>query len=338
MEEAIPEILAKRYTVRGKPIPSSTASQPSKRRTLLAFIGPYTSVRLSPVHEARARINLLDEFAIEEALRVLSASGVRKAFLLVNSLGGGLDSSYKIACAVRQAFDEITTFIPHVAANGGTLLALTGNRIVMGAMSNITALDVQIVYKTTTISAGTLMRSFKRCKDWFEKMTPDEAPYPMRALTDKLDPFLMEEWSGLMTTSQDYVAEILQAVGYENPAGMAEKLVTKYPSRSYVIRRQKAVELGLRVEDAAQSRKAWDVMRYWLSQYLFEQTVTHCVRYAFQETQAGGRNRPTRLPKRETSMPKKKHSEFAQAAWGPIDNPIDKETLELWRRLDPDTP
>jgi hypothetical protein len=248
----------------------------------------YTSVRVSPVHEARARINLFDEFAIEEALRVLSTRGVKKAFLLVNSLGGGLDSSYKIACAVRQSFDEITTFVPHVAASGGTLLALSGNRIVMGAMSNITPLDVQIPYKSTTISAATFMRSFQRCQKWFEKMTPEEAPYPPKALTDKLDPFLMEEWNGYMTTSQHYVTEILKAVGYENPGNMADNLVTKYPSHSYVINRQKAAELGLRAEDAAQHKKSWEVMRYWLGQYLFEQTVTHCVRYAFPE-EAGGR-------------------------------------------------
>jgi hypothetical protein len=35
-------------------------------------------------------------------------------------------------------------------------------------------------------------------------------------------------------------------------------------------------------------------------------------------------------------MPNKTKSRCAPAVWGPIENPIDKETLELWRRLDPD--
>lgn len=313
-----------------------TSFATSQKVGLLAFIGPYTSVRVSPVHEARARINLFDEFAIEEALRVFAAREVKRIFLLVNSLGGGLDSSYKIARAVRQSFESITTFIPHVAASGGTLLALSGNEMVMGRMSNITPLDVQIQYKSNVISAATFMRSFKRASEWFEKITPEEAPYPKKALTDKLDPFLMEEWSGLMSTSQEYVTEVLEAVGYEDAAKMAEEIVTRYPSHNYVLTRDKAERIGLNAVDASQHQKAWNVMRYWLSKYLFEQAVTHCVRYAYPES-IQNRPHPQILHRRKTVMPKKIDMESAAKLWGPLKNTIDKETLEVWKRLNPDS-
>ena len=77
-----------------------------------------------------------------------------------------MESAYKIARAVRESFDDLVTFVPHVAASGGTLLALTGNEIVMDLMSHITPLDVQLRYKGTSISAATFMRSFARALKW----------------------------------------------------------------------------------------------------------------------------------------------------------------------------
>ena len=39
-----------------------------------------------------------------------------------------MDSSYKIALAVRETLDEVTSFVPHVAASGGTLLTMPVTR------------------------------------------------------------------------------------------------------------------------------------------------------------------------------------------------------------------
>ena len=88
--------------------------------------------------------------------------GIKHAYLLVNSPGGTMISAYKIARAIRSTFDRITAFVPHAAASGGTLLALAGNEIVMGPMSYLTPLDVQIRYKGGFISATTFMKFFSR--------------------------------------------------------------------------------------------------------------------------------------------------------------------------------
>jgi ClpP class serine protease len=125
---------------------------------------------------------------MEALVDELKKAKVERAYLLVNSPGGTMTSTYKIARALRTTCKRITTFVPHVAASGGTLLALTGNEIVMGLMSHITPLDVQVSYKGTIISAATFMRFFARASEWFETKTPDESPYPRKALADKLDP------------------------------------------------------------------------------------------------------------------------------------------------------
>lgn len=246
---------------------------------LIAFIAPYRGVRISPTEEARAFISIADEFGVEALVRKISNTHFKNAYLLVNSPGGAMSSSYKIARAIRITFDNIITFVPHIAASGGTLLALAGNEIVMGPMSHLTPLDVQINYKETSVSAATFMKFFTRATKWFETTKPEEAPYPRKALADKLDPFIMEEWSGSMDTAIDYVSDILNLAGYEDSSQIANRLVLAYPSHSYVITQEKANEIGLSTRDSTEVEDIWDMMRYWLSKYMFEEEMTHCIRY-----------------------------------------------------------
>jgi hypothetical protein len=158
-----------------------------------------------------------------------------------------------------------------------------GNQLVMGPMSQLSPLDVQIPYKGTCISATTFMRFFARASEWFEKATPDEAPSPRRALTDKLDPFIMEEWSGLIDAANDYAREILQLAGCQRHTEIAQQLVLSFPSHGYVITPERAKHVGLNVKDSSAFEHAWEAMRYWLSKYMFEQEFMHCIRYALPQ-------------------------------------------------------
>ena len=246
---------------------------------LIAFIASYVPVRVSPIEEVRAAISLPDEFGIEALVELLREAGTQDAYLLVNSLGGAMSSSYKIARAIRSTLDNIVTFVPHIAASGGTLLALTGNEIVMGPMSHLSPLDVQMRYKGTSVSAATFMRFFGRASGWFERMAPEEAPYPLRSLADKLDPFIMEEWNGVMEAAVSYVSEILELAGYGDGEEAAQNLVLRFPTHSYVITRDKAREIGFNVKDSEDFKDIWGTMRYWLSKYVFTEEPTHCIRY-----------------------------------------------------------
>ena len=153
----------------------------------------------------------------------------------------------------------------------------------MGPMSHITPLDTQVRFRGTFLSAASSQRFYQRAVDWFEKKTPEEAPYPQRALTEKLDPYLMEEWIGILTAMQEYVAEVLGKTGYKNAAQIAARLVTKYPTHSYVLNGTKAKAAGLNVISSNERPDAWKVMRYWLSKYLIEQQMTHCIRYVIPD-------------------------------------------------------
>lgn len=273
---------------------------------LIGFIAPQVPVRVSPADTVSASIGLLEEFGVEALVAKLREKGVKRAYLLVNSPGGQMDSSYKIALAVREALDDVTSFVPHVAASGGTLLTIAGNEIVMGPMSHITPLDTQVRFRGTFLSAASPQRFYQRAVGWFEKKTPEEAPYPQRALTEKLDPYLMEEWIGVLTAMQEYVTEVLSRTGYTDAAKIAQKLVTRYPTHSYVLNESKAADAGLNVVSSTKRPSAWKVMRYWLSKYLVEQQMTHCIRYVIPEAAtANGTSKAKKSKSKAKSKTKK---------------------------------
>ena len=109
---------------------------------LMVCIAPYVGLKVSPTKTIIAQMGLSEEFTVETAInQIRTKTDATKLLLLVNSSGELVQSSYKVARALRKTFKEIVVFVPHIAASGGTLLALTGNKIVMGMMSQLSPFD-----------------------------------------------------------------------------------------------------------------------------------------------------------------------------------------------------
>lgn len=256
-----------------------------KNTALIAYIGSYVGVRVSPIHYLSATITLLDEFGIETVIGELEKAKVDRAYFLINSFGGSMDSAYKIARALRSSLKEIVTFVPHIAASGGTLFTLTGNTIVMGPMSNITPMDPQLYYNGNYISAMAGRRAFDRAVKFFEKKTEDEAPYPHKAFADRIDPFIFTEWENSISTAHAYVKDILERVGYTNGEELSKSLLFGFPTHSYVITADQATRIGLSVKGPKDYPSEWKAMRHWLRKYLFEQQAENCIRYLMPNAQ-----------------------------------------------------
>jgi ClpP class serine protease len=184
---------------------------------VMAFIAPYAAVRVSPIEIQGATIGLSEEFAIVTAIETIKAANVDSLYVLVNSPGGGVSSSYKIARMMRASFTSIKAFVPHIAASGGTLMTLAANQVVMGPMSNLTPVDVQVHYNGQYVSSYSMSRALSRLSEFFEKVTADEAPYPWKSMAEKLDPILMEDWACNLTEMSRYAFELMQMSGYKMP-------------------------------------------------------------------------------------------------------------------------
>ena len=113
-----------------------------EKAVLMACIAPYVGKQVSPTKILTAEMGISEEFAIETAIeQIREQTNANRLFLLLNSPGGFVSSSYKVARALRSNYKEIKVFVPHIAASGGTLVALAGNQIVMGLMSQLSPID-----------------------------------------------------------------------------------------------------------------------------------------------------------------------------------------------------
>jgi len=257
---------------------------------LLAFVAPYSGVRVTPVAEAYASIGVHEEFGVESFVERCKEAKLGKLHLLVNSPGGGVVSSYKVARALRVQFREIRVFVPHMAASGGTLIALTGNEIVMGLMSHLTPLDLQVPYGGALISSNTFLRCFQRFMEAYRKLQPEEAPYPLRWMTEKLDPRIMEEMNGATQTCLKYIERILRAAGHDeaDASKKALTLVTGYSDHAAVLDRDVLAEHGFRVVPDSKYAHEWKVMRLWLKQYIGRSESVHHMRYCLPKKKGPG--------------------------------------------------
>lgn len=257
----------------------------AKNCIMLAIIASYVPRKISPSESISASLGISEEFGIETALSQITEYAKDMdlpVYLLLNSMGGSLASSYKTAKAIRDAFKRIEVYVPHVALSGGTLVALAGNRIVMGRMSHLSPLDVQLYHRDAAfpISANDFLRCKARLDDYFKKRKVETVPYSWKVLADNLDGTIFEHVSNAQDTACEYVAEILAKSKYKKTNEIARKLVYGMPSHGFVIDYERAKKLGLKVESYTKDTGTWEIMRYWLAKYMVKATDRHFIRYS----------------------------------------------------------
>lgn len=250
---------------------------------LMALIASYVGVKVTPSKTSRAQIGILEEFALETAIEKIkqSSSKTDKLYLLLNSPGGIIQSSYKVARALRNNFKEITVFIPHIAASGGTLIAITGNEIIMGMMSQLTPLDPIHEINGKSISANSIIRSFDHVTEFFSDKSPEDAPYTYKILAENFEAEDIDSALSIMELMKTYIIELLKGSGYkdEKAKEIADKLVRGYLDHGEVITIDKAKKLGLNVTEHTKYPEVWDIFRDWLSAYILQSTDKHIIRY-----------------------------------------------------------
>lgn len=259
----------------------------------LAFIAPYVAKRVSPIREKRAVIGLVEEFGIEVAIsRILpSLKNSKTLYLLINSPGGLVTSSYQIARELRRNFDHIVVFVLHTAASGGALMVMVGNEVVMGNMARLSPIDVQVGYKGTQVSANTMELAILRLEDYFKDKMSEEAPYPWQVLTEKIDPILREDWGSKMATIRRYAAEILSKSGYNltQQAKIISNLIFTIYEHDFVICRELAKQYGFNIIENKEYEEILEKMRPWLSKYMLEEEGKHVIRYILPDKKAGSK-------------------------------------------------
>lgn len=256
----------------------------------LCMIAPFAPTKVSPTRQVFAQLTYPDEFTMEDFISAVETRYPNKdkrppLCLLLHSPGGTVSSSYVVARLLRNHFNQIISYVPHVAASGASLMCLASNEIVMGDISQLTGIDPCYTSGRETVYAISVVRAFKTLEEYFGTRSVEDAPYPWKRLMDSITAEKYDQATHAMEMVESYAGELMTKAGYK--AGDIDKVVRALlydvTTHEQVFPLDAAKELGLKAvrfsEDAGQ-RECWGVMKYWLKQYYLTPSAVHIIRYA----------------------------------------------------------
>lgn len=101
-----------------------------------------------------------------------SVKGNGSVDVLLHSPGGRPDATERIVGLLRGKFDEVHFLIPHSAYSAATMLALSGNSIVLHPSAILGPIDPQI----NGVPARSIKRGFEKVKERIAKEGPETLP------------------------------------------------------------------------------------------------------------------------------------------------------------------
>lgn len=266
---------------------------------LLCIIAPVAPWRVSPTRATQASLGFAEEHFIQEFIRHVSLSKVprdrRVLHLLLHSPGGLEASSFAIAKCLRRNFARVITYVPHFAASGATVIALPSDEIVMGEISRLSPIDVQIYDGRSSRSALSVIRGVSLMNKRYARTREEDIAFPDKTLIRSVDLATWDEMRCALLSVQRYATQLLALGGFDKPTcrRIAKELVYGYPAHDTVIDLDEAKRIGLRVVGSRSHRREWEMMSSWYGDYLFTESPYHHVKFALPDalpaTQNGGK-------------------------------------------------
>lgn len=185
---------------------------------------------------------------IEDSERILRAIHLTPSDmpidLILHTPGGLVLASQQIAAALTRHPSKVTTFIPHYAMSGGTLLALASDEIVMDENAVLGPVDPQIGHQPavsilklvekkssehisdeTLILADIAKKSLKQMDTLLQKILRDHVP-AVKVNPDDISRISHELLSGKWTHDHPLTVDDVKALGLPVSTGMPENIYT----------------------------------------------------------------------------------------------------------------
>lgn len=100
--------------------------------------------------------------------------------LILESPGGSGEVAEDIVRLLHDRYDEVAVIVPGYAKSAGTIMAMAGDEILMGAISALGPIDAQLLWQGKIFSAGALLEGMEKIKKEVEETgTLNRAYIPM---------------------------------------------------------------------------------------------------------------------------------------------------------------
>ncbi|MFL6160766.1 MAG: SDH family Clp fold serine proteinase [Jatrophihabitantaceae bacterium] len=200
-----------------------------------------------------------------------SVGGGQRLDLVLSSYGGSVTATRQVALLLREYADRLSILVPHRARSAGTLLCLSADELVLSPLAELGPLDANMS-ATELPAAGTPgvvsaedIRAFpSMARDWFGVDQPADGLQLLAMLCQRIFPASLSSFYRLDKLIREVAAELL---AYQLPSDqqardqIVNRLVGGYHAHDYVLTRQDARQLGLRVTDASpeEERLLWEI-------------------------------------------------------------------------------
>jgi hypothetical protein len=199
-------------------------------------------------------------------------------FLVLETPGGLPAAAFKIARLLRSSFNKITVLVPFTSYSAGTLIALIGDEIVMGPVSNLGPLDVQVPGNEGVYVSGS---AFRKAFEWMEQIQKEQkCDTSLDAMLKWIDPIMLRSFEDLQKASELYLRQILTESHYgpTEVQAVVSALVWDLPTHEFAIMRERAKELGIRVR-YSEDFPDWSIIKDWVLRLMFVGKNDHVLSY-----------------------------------------------------------
>ncbi len=178
-------------------------------------------------------------------------------YLFVKSGGGSGKGALRIVNLLRKYYKKIVALVPLDCASAATMLVLGANKILMGPLSYLSAIDTSITHDLSpidkkyndlvSVSQNELSRVLKL---WEDKKQPNDAN-PYNELYEYIHPLVVGSVDRASSLSIKLTTEILSfhMKDVKKAEEISHHLNSAYPSHSYPVTLREAKKLGLNAEN-----------------------------------------------------------------------------------------
>jgi hypothetical protein len=185
--------------------------------------------------------------------------------IMINSPGGFAEVTEAIVGMLRAKFESVRFAVPNMAKSAATLLALSGDELIMDHRSELGPIDPQIEYASVDgrkrESADDILDGFAEAKEVLRKEGPTASPAYV-PLLNKYSIGLLRGCENAKKLSKELAEKWLRIYMFadEPKSGKPESITDYFQSRSDTLSHlraigiDKCIELGIKVVDLREKK------------------------------------------------------------------------------------
>lgn len=237
----------------------------------------------------------------------------RKVDVFIHSPGGSAEATEFLVSLLREKFDSVRFIIPNMAKSAATMMALSGDEILMDDKSELGPIDPQIQINGNFVPAQTVIDGFEEAKEIIKSSGPEILPAYL-PLLNKYDLHILQICKNARELSERLVSNWLQTYMFNGEKDAQKKAVNiakklsdhkEYLSHGRPIKIKDAQELGLKIKDLRTEEKLKD--KIWSMYCVIELLLDRSPIIKLYENNKGAfliKQIPIQIPRQDNSSQK----------------------------------